>query len=228
MPVKKKLKGVAEVDLPREKLARKGIGKLSNEDLIALLLRSGVKEKNVMQLAQEILNTYTLEQLSNADIDSLVGISGMGKTRASSLLAAFELHKRLVKEKKNFKPVLDRPEKVYKYASDLINSNREKFIALYLDSRLKLIKRHHISVGTVSASLVHPRDVFKPAIENNASNIIVIHNHPSGECTPSDEDVNITGKLIEAGNIIGIPVMDHIIVAADSYYSFKENKKLEL
>lgn len=221
-----KVRGLPAVDLPREKLSKSGVESLSTKDLIALLLRSGVKGKNVMELAREILKKFTLAQLAKVKLSDLISISGMGLTRASSIIAAFELNKRLEKEKKDLKPVLDTPLKVYKYVGDLHRSSREKFIAIYLDNRMRVIKRYHVSVGTVSASIVHPREVFKPAVEINASHVVIAHNHPSGDETPSDEDVKITEKLTGAGEIMGIPLIDHIIITSESYYSFKEHNKL--
>ncbi|MFC2062213.1 DNA repair protein RadC [Elusimicrobiota bacterium] len=222
----KKPKGIPSVDLPREKLINTGVESLSERDLIAVILRSGVRNKNVMELADEILGKYTLSELSGASVDDLTTIPGIGETRAAAIIAAFELRGRLEKEQKSLKPLLDTPEKVFKYVSDIHKAKREKFIAVYMDNRMKVIKKAHISIGSVSASIVHPREVFKPAIENNASQVIVVHNHPSQDATPSKEDVSITRKLAEAGEIMGIPLVDHIIVTSDSYYSFKERGQL--
>jgi DNA repair protein RadC len=223
MVIKNKVRGLPGVDQPREKLLNSGVGSLADKDILALLLRSGVKNKNVVELAEEILKKYTLEGLSRVELEELLSIGGLGLTRASALMAAFELNRRLEKEKKNMRPKLDTPEKVYGYVSDIHSASREKFIAVFLDIRMRVIKRAHISVGTVSASIVHPRDVFRPAIENNASNIILVHNHPSGDEMPSEEDITITRNLIEAGRIMGINIVDHMIVTENNYYSFKEN-----
>ncbi len=220
-----RVRGVPAIDQPREKLIKSGIEKLSNRDIIALLLRSGVKDKNVLKLSAEILKKFTLNDLSRVNLDDLVSIPGIGTTRAASILAAFELNKRLSLEKKNMSPMLDTAEKVYNYTADLHNSRREKFLAIYLNSKLKVIKRCYISVGSVSASIVHPREVFKPAMEYNASSIIIVHNHPSGDITPSDDDAVITEKLISSGEIIGIPLLDHVIVTESGYYSFKEEER---
>ncbi|MFW6134903.1 MAG: RadC family protein [Elusimicrobiota bacterium] len=217
-----RIKDLPAVDQPREKLEKYGISSLSETDLIALLLRSGLKGKNVIQLSKNILKRFTLNQLSKATLKDLISITGMGITRASSILAAFELGRRLEKEKKNMKPKLNSPEKIYRYTSDLTKARREKFIAIYFDSRMKVIKRAHISVGTVSASIVHPRDVYKPAVECNASKVVVVHNHPSGDVNPSREDISITKKLKKAGDIMGIDLEDHLIVTNEGYYSFKE------
>jgi len=218
----RKIRGVPGIDQPREKLLKSGAGALSEKDLIALLIRSGVREKNVLQLAEEILKKYSLTELCSVSVDDLLAVKGIGVTAASSLVAAFELKKRIEAEQKSFKPVLDSPEKVYRYLSDLKTSKREKFVALYLNNRMRLIKRLFISVGTVSSSIVHPREVFKPAVELNASNVAVAHNHPSGDHLPSEEDVRITQKLQEAGEVMGIPVVDHIIISDNGYFSFKE------
>jgi len=221
-----KVRGVPAVDQPREKLIRNGIASLSDSDVIALLLRSGIAKKNVMELSDDILKKYTLAELSGVDIEDLASIPGMGLVRASSLVAAFEINKRLVFEKKTLKPQLDSAIKVYSYTSELHKSPREKFIAIYLDAKLYVIKKCHVSVGTVSAAIVHPREVYKPAVECNASGLIVVHNHPSQDASPSDEDVVITEKLAESGTIMGIPLLDHIIVTASEYYSFKESGKI--
>ncbi|MGM0567695.1 MAG: RadC family protein [Elusimicrobiota bacterium] len=222
----KGLRGVPAVDMPREKLQRKGVKSLSDTDLLALILRSGIRGKNAIQLARDILKRFKLCGLSQISCDELKEIPGMGLSRACSIIAAFELNNRLLKEKKDMRPVLDNPEKIYFYISEIWNAPKEKFIAVYFNTALKVISKNHISIGTLSSSVVHPRDVFKPALELNAHSIAIVHNHPSGILKPSEDDIRITEKLKKAGEIMGIELIDHLIVTSNSYFSFKEKKML--
>jgi DNA repair protein RadC len=201
---------VVKSDRPREKLEKYGPGKLKDEELLAILLRTGTKEMGVMKLSQKILRDYKDEKILEVGIKDLQKIHGLGLAKACEIVACFELGKRKLKGKKT--NVILSPKDVWERMSDIRASRKEHFAVFYLDSRSQEIEREIISVGTLNESLVHPREVFEGAIKNNAASIIVAHNHPSGDTEPSQDDVDITKKLVHAGKILDIRVVDHVIV----------------
>lgn len=216
-----KIKDLPKVDRPREKLIKYGPEKLSNTELLAILLRTGTKESNVIELSNRILKQVTGEKITDIDYKNLQTIHGLGPTKACEIIACFELGKRLLKEKKA--ELFLSPKDVWESLKDIRDNKKEHFVVFYLDTRNQEIQREIISIGTLNASLVHPREVFEPAVRNLASHIIIAHNHPSGNLNPSDEDILVTSKLVQSGKILGIEVLDHIIVTKDNYLSFKEN-----
>jgi len=220
--VKKIIKNIPRIDRPREKLIQYGPEKLSNSELLALLLRSGNKDVNAIELAGKILKKFGAKELPNLIFKDLKKIPGLGPAKACEIVACFELGKRLLKDKKS--QLFLTPEEIWEELRDLRNHKKEHFVIFYLDSRNQEIKREIISIGSLNANLVHPREVFEPAIRNLAAQIIVAHNHPSGDPTPSEDDLEITRRLIESGKILGIEVIDHIIVAKNIFFSFKEKK----
>jgi len=220
---KKKIKDLPKVERPREKLINYGPEKLSNSELLAIILRSGTKEENVVELANKILKKFGTNELPNLKYEDLKNIQGLGPVKACEIIACFELGKRLLKDKKS--EIYLKPQDVWEELKDLREHKKEHFVIFYLDSRNQEIKREIISVGSLNASLVHPREVFEPAVRNLAAQIILAHNHPSGDSEPSEDDIKLTKRLVEAGKILGIEVIDHIIVVKDKYTSFK-NKGL--
>lgn len=215
-----KIKDLPRVDRPREKLLRYGPEKLSNSELLAILLRSGKKGENVIELATKILKKFGKASLMNASYNDLKKFSGLGPAKAAEIVACFELGKRLIIGKKS--RLLMSPEDVFREMADLRNHKKEHFVVFYLDVRNQINQREIISVGSLTANLVHPREVFEPAIKNLAAQIILSHNHPSGDCEPSEEDLAITRKLVEAGKILGIEVVDHVIVSGENFLSFRK------
>lgn len=215
-----KIKDLPRVDRPREKLLKYGPQKLTTTELLAILLRTGTKSLNVVELASHILRSLTGEKLSSVTINELVKIHGLGTTKAGEIIAAMELGKRLLKDKEQLKATS--PQAVYESLRDIRGNKKEHFVALYLDTRHQEISREIISVGILNASLVHPREVFEPAIRCLANSVIVVHNHPSGDATPSHEDLLVTKQLKDAGMLLDIPLTDHLIVTTSGYMSFKE------
>lgn len=214
-------------DRPREKLVLRGPQSLSNAELLAILLRTGVKGKSVVSLAQEIVNKYgSLAELSNKAVEELSKINGIGKDKAATISAAFELSRRVqMDEKFSIGKRITSPDDVAKIFIPLLKDEvKEKFIVVCLNTANKITKYEVISVGNLNSSIVHPREVFKFAIDNLAANIILIHNHPSGNAEPSKEDLAITKKLVEAGNIFEIKVFDHIIISGNKYISFVDKR----
>jgi len=211
---------------PRERLERFGPESVSNAELVAILIGQGTARFNAVELAKMLLRRFqTLEALSNASLKEMQEINGIGPAKAVTLLAAFQLYRNLQQEKAENEIVSFRnPAEVANIYQPLLgNSRQERFFVVLLDTAMQRIMDFEITRGTLDSSLVHPREVFNPAIRYLAKGIIVLHNHPSGQCKPSDADVKITKQLIESGKILGIDVYDHIIITSDSFYSFKEN-----
>lgn len=214
-----RIKDIPKIERPREKLEKYGPEKLSDAELLAILLRTGTKDLNVLKLSQKILQKFKKEKIVDLKIDELKSIHGLGPTKACEIIACFELGKRMLKDKKS--AILLSPKDVWERMEDIRGSKKEHFVVFYLDSRNQEIKREIISIGTLNESLVHPREVFESAIKNNASAIIIAHNHPSGALEPSQTDIEITKKLIHAGKILDIKIIDHIIISKDSMFSIE-------
>lgn len=217
-----KIKDIPKIDRPREKLERYGVEKLTDVELLAILLRTGTKDTNVIKLSEKILNKFKNQKFENVSIDDLKKIHGLGSVKACEIISCFELGRRMLKDKKS--SILLTSKDVWQRMEDIRGSKKEHFVVFYLDSRNQEIKREIISIGTLNESLVHPREVFEGAIKNNASSIIVVHNHPTGNVDPSMDDLSLTKRLVEAGKILGVEVVDHIIVSNLNIFSFKDKK----
>ncbi len=217
---KKTIKELPKVERPREKLMQYGPEKLSNSELLAIILRSGRKGENVIELANKNLKRFSKDELPNLTYNDLKDYPGLGPAKACEIVACFELGKRLLKDKKA--EIYVSPKEVWEELKDWRDHKKEHFVIFYLDSRNQEIKREIISVGSLNANLVHPREVFEPAVRNLAAQIILAHNQPSGDPEPSEDDLEITKRLVESGKFLGIEVVDHIIVVKDGFLSFKE------
>lgn len=216
------IKDLPNIERPREKLIKYGPDKLSDQELLAILLRSGTKDENVLDLAGNILKKFSKDKLPYLNYDDLKVYPGLGPAKACEIIACFELGKRFLKDKQT--RLYMKPSQVWEALKDIRESKKEHFVIFYLDTKNQEITQEIISIGILNASLVHPREVFEPAVRNLASQIIVAHNHPSGDNTPSQEDLNITQKLVESGKILGIEVIDHVIVSKNDFFSFRDNK----
>jgi DNA repair protein RadC len=219
---KKTIKELPEFERPREKLTKKGTKALKKEELLAIILRTGLKGKNAIEVAKDILEKYGDKKLLDASYEELRNMRGVGPTKAVQILAAIELGSRLFKEKSEKEVYINSPQDVAKETEHIKESKKENFVALYLDARNKLIYKETVSIGSLNANLVHPREVFEPAIRYLAASIILVHNHPSGDPEPSEDDLVITKRILEAGKIMGIDVLDHIIITKTKIFSFKE------
>lgn len=215
-----KIKDLPKVDRPREKLLKYGPNKLTTTELLAIILRTGIKGKNVIELSNQILKLFGTENLKQITIQDLRRIKGLGNVKAVEIIACIELGKRLLRDKKPLNATS--PQMVFDSLKDIRSLKKEHFISIYLDTRNQEITREIISIGTLNATLVHPREIFEPAVRNLAASIILVHNHPSGDLTPSHEDLVITKKLVDSGNLLDIHVLDHIIVSSKEYISLKE------
>ncbi len=214
---------------PREKMVAYGCQSLSNAELLAIILSTGTKEKTAIDLARSILNMSNdgLRSLTDCTIEELNQIKGVGLAKASQIIAAVELGKRIALTTKVNNYKIKGPEDVSNLLMEEMRYlNKEAFNILLLNTKHNVISVENISIGSLNASIVHPREVFNRAIKRSSSAIILAHNHPSGDPKPSGEDINITKRLIEAGNIIGINVLDHIIIGDGIYFSMKEQEMI--
>ena len=214
-------------DRPREKLSLRGAQNLTDAELLAILLRTGSKGKSVIQISHELIKKNgNLAVLASNSFSQMTKISGIGNDKAATLLAAFELSRRIQSQSKWYSDKkISSPGEVADIFIPLLKDElKERFIVVCLNSANKIIKYEVISVGNLNSSIVHPREVFKVAIENNSASIILIHNHPSGNPDPSNEDIAITKKIVETGTIMSIPVFDHIIIAGKNFTSFVEKR----
>ena len=211
-------------DRPREKLFKYGASNLTTAELIAVLLGCGTKKHPVLDLAHQIVARFgTAEMLATATIEELQAIPGVGRSKALLLKAAFGLTKKLNIHASAKPPLLQSPKQVYHHIHESFSQLKEEhLIALFLDVKSRLIRQKTISMGTISEVLLHPREVFHPAIRHKASSVIVAHNHPSGDPTPSRKDIEVTKKLQKSGEILSIPLQDHLIIGANSYTSLRE------
>ena len=219
----KKIKNIPEFDRPREKMELKGAKALSNLELLAVLLGSGIKGKGVFEVAKDILN-LTKDNFDSINIETLKNIEGVGLAKACQIMAAIEFAKRfLIKEGIKIKNTED----VVNLTRELKDKKQEYFLSLTLDGASNLIQKRTVFIGTLNQSIVHPREIFADAISDRAAGIIFVHNHPSADISPSKEDIAITRRLIETGKIVGIEVIDHIIVSRNGHFSFQAEGMLK-
>ncbi len=215
------IKEMASECRPRERYLRHGVSVLSDAELLALILRNGTKGENVVDMCQRVLSLSAGRRLAAFSLKELQEIKGIGEAKAMQIVALFEFANRqssfLVSS-----PIRSAKE-VYSYVrSKLAGSDREKFMVLHLNTKNRVIREEIVSLGTLNSSLIHPREVFKTAVKESAHAVIFVHNHPSGDPTPSAEDHQVTRQLKDAGELLDIPVLDHVIVGVNGYYSFKE------
>jgi DNA repair protein RadC len=207
-------------DRPRERLIKFGPEHLSTGELLAVILRTGTKNENAVELANRLLKNYGLKGLSTATLQELRAIPGIKDAKACQLLACFELARRLESYTSDPKPRIKSSRDVYALlAPKMRDLKKESFTALYLNTKNALLRMETISLGGLNGSFIHPREVFKTAILESAAGVIIAHNHPSGDPAPSMEDIEVTERLIEAGRIIGIELLDHVIIGAEGFES---------
>ncbi|MCK4354931.1 DNA repair protein RadC [Candidatus Parcubacteria bacterium] len=221
---KLKIKDLPKVDRPREKLVAKGPENLKDEELLAILLRTGREGKNVLDMAKQILNKYSKKRLLNLNYQDLIKIKGINSGKASTILASVELVKRALKVRDESLPQIKSIEDVLAQSVYMRDKTREHLMVIYLNARNEMLYKKPMFIGTLNANLVHPREIFSEALKQNAASVILVHNHPSGDSEPSQDDLEITKRIIEAGKIMGIDVLDHIIITKNKPFSFKENK----
>ncbi|HXX42508.1 MAG TPA: DNA repair protein RadC [Chthoniobacterales bacterium] len=223
-----KIREMPREERPREKLLAHGASALTDPELVAILLRTGKVGRNVVGVARDLLQKYgSIEGASRCDVRELRKISGIGPAKALELVAAFELGKRLARQKLS-KQKLDSPEMIYELlAGEMRMLRTEALRVVLLDTRYRLIRVEDVSKGSMNESIAHPREIFRPALTYSAYAVIVVHNHPSGDASPSQADHSLTRRLAEAAELLQIKLLDHIIIGApdeagSGYFSFKE------
>lgn len=225
-----KLKNIPKIELPRERLLLYGEKNLSNEELLSIILKTGTKKFNVKEVSCNLLSTIkNICNLKDIGINTLEQIEGIGKVKAIELKAVIELGRRIYQEVGEEDLLLcNNPDNIIKYFNYLFkDSHQEEFYCLYLNNKKKCLAKKRLFIGSINKSIAHPREIFKEAYLLSASAIICIHNHPSGDPTPSKEDIMITKNIEEIGIIHSIKLVDHLIIGNDSYYSFYENGKIK-
>ena len=222
------IKDIIKEERPRETLLKKGETYLSDSELLAILIKNGTRDKSAITLAREIIETSDgIRNLSNITVEELSKIKGIGLAKACRIISALELGRRVsvASEMQKFK--ISSPQDIGNvYMEELRYKKKEIFRVVLLNTKNVIIGSKDISEGSLNASIVHPREVFLEAIKKSANKMILMHNHPSGDPTPSSEDINITKRLISAGQIVGIEILDHVIIGDGSFYSFKENGQI--
>ncbi len=211
-------------DRPRERLIRQGAQSLSNQELIAILLRTGTKQESVLALANRVLNYFEkLHGLKHATLEEMISVKGIGEAKAVQLLAAIELGRRLAQKEVDTRFTIRSPQDAATYLMPEMSSlQQEHFVVLFLNVKNQVLHKQTIFIGSLNSSIVHPREIFREAVKRSAASIICAHNHPSGNATPSPEDIEVTKRLQEAGYIIGIELVDHVIIGDHQFTSLKE------
>lgn len=220
------IKDIPINERPRERLISNGVEYLNNEELLSILLKCGTKDLSVKELANNILKQIdNINNLKDINYQNLIKIKGIGKAKACEILASIELGKRINNKINNINQIkIYSSESIFNYYKDKLSDKlQEHFYCVYLDTKNYIIKDKLLFIGTINQSLVHPREVFKEAYLLSATSIICIHNHPSGNVNPSNNDIIITKQLKEVGKLLGINVLDHLIIGKDTYYSFNDN-----
>ncbi len=219
-----KMRDVPKEERPRERLMKYGEGQLTNQELLAILLGSGTRQESVMDLSNRVLMHFEgLKLLSDATIEELTSIKGIGHAKGIIILAALELGRRINQYKPEDKYIIRSPEDGADYVmEEMRNLNQEHLVVLFLNTKNQIIHRQTIFIGSLNASIVHPREIFREAVKRSAASIICAHNHPSGDPSPSQEDIHVTRRLVEAGKIMGIELLDHLVIGNNSFTSLKE------
>ena len=218
------IRDVHTADRPRERLVNQGATSLSNQELIAIMLRTGTRQESVLHLSHRVLNHFEqIQQLKDASIEELTSINGIGQAKAVQLLAAVELGRRLSSKQTDAKFTIRSPKDAASFLmADMTSLKQEHFVVLFLNIKNQVLHRQTIFVGSLNASIVHPREIFREAVRRSAASIVCAHNHPSGNPAPSPEDIAVTKRLMEAGSIVGIELLDHIIIGDHQFISLNE------
>ncbi len=219
-----KITDLAPENRPRERLQKEGAAALSPAELLAIILKSGTKKENILEISNRLIATHGLQNLSACSLQQLQQQYGIGPARASQIIAVFELYKRIspINQKKKISCAKEVAE-IYLPKTQALQ--KEHFMAIYVDTKNNIIAQETITIGILNSSLIHPREIFYGAIKHLAHSVIVLHNHPSGDPEPSPEDLEITQILVKSGKLMGIPLLDHIILGKDSWWSWAESGK---
>jgi DNA repair protein RadC len=223
-----KIKDLPLDERPREKLKLKGKESLSNEELVAIILKTGNKDESVKELAIRLVkNLNNIQDLNDITINDLMKIKGIKEAKAITLIAAIELGKRVYFYQDNKKKKITSATEIYEFFKPLIiGLKQEKLFAVFLNTKNEIITYETIFIGTQNKSITHPREIFNRAIKNSAVKIILVHNHPTNDPTPSNEDIKFTDEMSKIGNLLKIPIIDHIVIGSNNYFSFFDNHML--
>ncbi len=219
-----KIKDLPSQNRPRERFVSLGPGVLSDSELLAIILRTGTKNENVVDMSNRLIAEHGLHKLFDCSLTELQEVKGIGPSKAMQLLAMAELGKRHAQSMQPVKRITCAQDVFNLFHERLKDEKQEHFYVILLSTKNNIIGEHLVSKGVLDAAILEPREVFRPAIKHATSRIIIVHNHPSGDPTPSDEDLEVTKKLIDAGNMINIKVLDHVIIGQDKLWSWMENK----
>lgn len=222
------IKEIPKTERPRERFMKHGPNALSNHELLAIILRTGSKEQSVIDLSKQVLYNYdSLKDLSTTTVEELTQIKGIGTSKAIEILTVFELSSRIKEETYHSKVNCQSPEQIYIYMKDALEmKTQEHLVVLYLNTKGNLIKKKTLFKGSLNSSVIHPREIFKYAVLFSAASLVLVHNHPSGDPTPSHHDMEITKRILDNSIMMDIYLLDHIIIGRDKYYSFKEHSIL--
>lgn len=222
------IKELPPTERPRERMQKNGAGALSDSELLAIALRTGVGKTSATELAKQLIARFgSLKGIACASFDELCSVKGIGIAKAAQIQSAFELGRRTSRVMKDDHPQIKCSMDVKEFLWDEMRKlDKEHFAIIYLDTKNKVIRPETVTIGILDSSLVHPREVFKNAIRSGAASVIIVHNHPSGDPSPSRDDMATTKRLCEAGQLVGINVLDHVIIAENGHYSFKDQGKM--
>lgn len=222
MRKKVRIKDLPKTLRPREKLSENGAENLSSAELLAIIFNTGSVKNNVIRLAESVLKKYPFQKFGNLNLEQLTAISGIGTAKASRLLASIELGRRLFAPVIVTKTIIISAFDVVKVVKEYADRKQEYLICLYLNARHELLEQEVLAVGALNSLRVEPREVFRPAFSNPCAGIILVHNHPSGDPAPSEDDLVFTKRIQSAGELMGIPLLDHVIISEKGYFSIKE------
>jgi len=207
---------------PRERLIANGPDSLSNSELLAIIFGTGTREESVLELSARVIKEYGSRSIAEIrDVGNAMDLVGLPKVKACQLVSCFELGRRFYKEDMGRMPTIRDPQDVFELLPEMRRLKKEEIRGLYLNSRQRLVHTETISVGNLNTNIIEPRDIFQPAIELSALAVIIVHNHPSGDPKPSDEDIRFTNRIVDAGKILGIQLIDHVIIARNDFSSLK-------
>ncbi len=218
------MKDLPAATRPQEKLSSLSAKNLTDAELLAILLGTGTRGKNAIVLADTILRLYARDKLPQVALSDLVRIPGIGRSKAARIVAALELGERCFAPSSLTKSVIQTADDVVGHVRDIADKKQEYLLVLYLSARHELLQKETVGMGVLNNLRITPREIFAPALKNPCAFVIIVHNHPSGDPTPSDDDIDFTKRIHEAGEMLGIPLIDHVIVAKSGYFSFRDSK----
>ncbi|MBA3724640.1 MAG: DNA repair protein RadC [Candidatus Levybacteria bacterium] len=224
LKIKLRIKDMPVSSRPREKMEAQGRSHLSDGELLAILLGSGSVKQNVLKLSEKLLSEYPLKKLANAKASQLIAFAGIGKSKASRILAALELGERVYSPEMLGKVLVRSTEDAVDQLKEFSQKKQEHLVVLYLNARHELLQKETIGIGSLNSMVITPKEIYGPALQLPCASIIIAHNHPSGDPDPSDDDIKFTQRVHEAGEVLGIRLVDHIVITKASYFSFRENK----